>query len=86
MSNQNNDESLTEKIQDVISDEEVKKTVHKIAKWVVIIVGVVLSYVVLRWFIGPPGVLIDTTHLSGFSKLFYDITNSIKMPRKFVIN
>jgi len=25
MSNQNNDESLTEKIQDVISDEEVKK-------------------------------------------------------------
>ena len=46
MSNQNN-ESLTEKIQDVISDEEVKKTVHKVAKWVVIIVGVVLSYVVL---------------------------------------
>ena len=32
-----------------------------------------------------PVKLIDTTNLSGFGKMFYNFTNSLKIPRKFVI-
>tara|TARA_B100001287_G_C22462429_1_gene425671 strand:+ start:316 stop:570 length:255 start_codon:yes stop_codon:yes gene_type:complete len=66
-------------------DFVVPEWVKSLIKWTIIIIVLLISYFVLRWFLGPPGVLIETKHLRGPSKLFYQMINKMKIPRKFVI-
>ena len=80
-----NKNKTTQNIEHFDVEITVPTGVRKLITWTIILVAITVCYIVIRWIIGPPGVLIDTTNLSGFGKMFYNFTNSLKIPRKFII-
>ncbi len=78
-------ETIIDKIDDSFVELVIPEWVKKTIIYAILIFLVIIIYIIVRWIIGPPGILIDTKKLSGIHKMFYDFINKLKIPKKLVI-